>query len=128
MDYRDDTENQFLDYRDEVEDQFESYEEDVSGQIDETIDEETMIMEQYADENLDIFNLYKDQMEDYSDELSYYERTRQEAISSAEAVLGILWDDFGEAFRDKPRMFYIMVITAVEFLLLLIFMKRKDTV
>ena len=126
--YRDDTEEQFMDYRDDVEAQFEEYKEDVSGQLDETIEEETVIMEEYADENLDIFNLYKDQMADYSDELSYYERTRQEAISSAEAVLGILWDDFGEDFRDKPRMLYIMIITGVEFILLLFFMKRKDTI
>ena len=128
--YRDDTETQFLGYRDDVEGQFEEYKEDISGQISETIDEETVIMEQYAEDNLDIFNLFKDQMEDYSDELSYYERTRQEAISSAEAVLGILWDDFGGAFKGNSfnRMFYICIITAAEFVLLLIFMKRKDTI
>jgi hypothetical protein len=128
--YREDTENQFNDYRQDVEGQFEEYKEDVGGQIDETIDEEVILMEEYADENLDVFNLYKDQMEEYSDELSYYERTRQKAISSAEAVLGMLWDDYGRAFRGGSiaRMFYISLITLVEFILLLIFMKRKDTI
>ncbi len=128
--YRDDTEDQFMGYRDDVEGQFEEYKEDLSGQIEQSIDEETVIMEEYADENLDIFNVYKDQMEEYSDELSYYERTRQEAISSAEAVLGILWDDYGTAFKGTSsiRMVYIAIITAVEFLFLLIFMKRKDTI
>jgi ABC transport system ATP-binding/permease protein len=128
--YREDTENQFNDYRQDVEGQFEGYKEDVGGQIDETIDEDVILMEEYADENLDVFNLYKDQMEEYSDELSYYERTRQKAISSAEAVLGMLWDDYGRAFRGGSiaRMFYISLITLVEFILLLIFMKRKDTI
>ena len=102
--YRDDTEDQFLGYRDDVEGQFEEYKEDLSGQIEQSIDEETVIMEEYADENLDIFNVYKDEMEEYSDELSYYERTRQEAISSAEAVLGILWDDYGTAFKGTSSI------------------------
>lgn len=128
--YREDTENQFNDYRQDVEGQFEEYKEDVGSQIDQTMDEEVILMEEYADENLDVFNLYKTQMEDYSDELSYYERTRQKAISSAEAILGMLWDDYGRAFRGGSiaRMFYISLITLVEFILLLIFMKRKDTI
>jgi len=128
--YREDTENQFNDYRQGVEGQFEEYKEDVGDQIDQTIDEEVILMEEYAEENLDVFNLYKEQMEEYSDDLSYYERTRQKAISSAEAILGMLWDDYGRVFRGGSiaRMFYISLITLVEFILLLIFMKRKDTI
>jgi len=128
--YRDDTEDQFMDYRQDVEGQFEEYKVDVGGQIDQTMDEEVVLMEVYAEENLDVFNLYKAQMNDYSEELSYYERTRQKAISSAEAILGMLWDDYGRAFRGGSiaRIFYISLITLVEFILLLVFMKRKDTI
>ncbi|NSW53886.1 MAG: FHA domain-containing protein [Anaerolineae bacterium] len=128
--YRDDTEDQFMGYRDEVEGQFEEYKEDVSGQIERFADEERANIEDYAQDNMDVFQAYKEDMEVYSDDLSYYERTRQEAISSAEAILGILWDDFGRAFRGSGmgRMLYIALITFVEFIALLIMMKRKDTI
>ena len=128
--YRDDTEQQFMDYRDDVEGQFEEYKEDVGDQLEDYSSEEREIIELYAENNMDVFEVYKEDMEEYSDELSDYERTRQKAISSAEAVLGMLWDDYGRTFRGTAtaRMSYIGIITLVEFILLLIMMKRKDTV
>ncbi len=72
-------------------------------------DEEREIIEMYADDNMDVFSVYKDDMEVYSEELSEYERGRQKAISSAEALLGILWDDYGRTFEGATvtRMLYI---------------------
>ncbi|MBN2048647.1 MAG: FHA domain-containing protein [Anaerolineaceae bacterium] len=128
--YKDDTFNQFEGYKEDVGGQFDVYKEDVGDQIEVIANEEREIMEVYADENYDIFNLYKDQMEVYSDDLSYYERTRQEAIASAEAILTMLWDDYGRAFRGNifTRLFYIGLITSAQFIFLLIAMKRKDTI
>jgi len=128
--YRDDTEQQFMDYRDDVEGQFEEYKEDVGDQLEQYSGEEREIIELYAEDNMDVFEVYKEDMEEYSDELTDYERTRQKAISSAEAVLGMLWDDYGRTFQGTAtvRMLYIGIITVVEFILLLIMMKRKDTV
>ena len=128
--YRDDTEQQFTDYRENIEGQFEVYKEDIGDQLTVYSDEEREIIEMYADDNMDIFEVYKEDMEEYSDELSAYERKRQETISSAEAILGILWDDYGRTFQGETvtRMLYIGIITTVEFILLLIMMKRKDTI
>ncbi|MCD4753975.1 MAG: hypothetical protein K8R40_12970, partial [Anaerolineaceae bacterium] len=91
---------------------------------------EREIIEMYAEDNMDVFEVYKEDMEGYSDELTDYERKRQKAISSAEAILGILWDDYGRTFQGTTtvRMLYIGIITVVEFILLLFMMKRKDTV
>ena len=129
-DYRDNTENQFESYWEDVGDQMESYKENVGDQIDDFADEENANIEVYAEDNMDIFEGYQGEMEAYSEDLSYYERSRQEAISSAEAILSILWDDYGSAFQGGviPRMLYIAAITFAQFLMMLVLMKRKDTI
>lgn len=129
-DYRDDTEDQFEGYREEVGDQMEEYKVEINDQIDSFADEEHENIDAYSDENMEIFEGYEDTMVEYSDDLSYHERSRQEAISSAEAILSILWDDYGTAFRGGTalRMLYIGIITVVQFIILLFLMKRQDTV
>ncbi|NSW53885.1 MAG: FHA domain-containing protein [Anaerolineae bacterium] len=129
-DYRDDTEEQFQSYWENVGDQMEGYKVEINDQIDTFADEERDNVDAYAQENMDLFEGYQVEMETYSEDLSYYERSRQEAISSAEAIISILWDDYGSAFRGGvlPRMGYITAITVVQFIVLLVLMKRKDTV
>ena len=129
-DYRGDTEDQFETYWETVGDQMEDYKVNINDQIDTFADEENDNIDTYGDENLDIFEGYEDQMVTYSEDLSYHERSRQEAISSAEAILSILWDDYGTAFRGSTslRMIYIGIITAVQFIALLFIIKRQDTV
>ncbi|MEE4195232.1 MAG: FHA domain-containing protein [Anaerolineae bacterium] len=129
-DYRGDTEDQFEAYQDDVGDQMEEYKEEIQDQIDTFAEEEHENIDTYSDENLEIFEAYEDTMVEYSDNLSYHERSRQEAISSAEAILSILWDDYGTAFRGSYslRMLYIGIITVVQFIILLFLMKRQDTV
>jgi ABC transport system ATP-binding/permease protein len=130
VDYRDNTEQQFEEYWETVGDQMDIYKEDINDQITEFSDEERENIDQYADENMSIAEDYQIDMENYSEDLSYYERRRQEAISSAEAIITILWDDYGGAFQGGiiPRLGYIGLITLVQFILLIYLLKKQDTV
>ncbi len=130
IDYRGDTEDQFEAYQEDVGDQMEEYKKEINEQIEVFSDEEIDSADAYADENMAIFDDYETVMLDYSEELSDFERDRQEAISSAEAIISILWDDYGAAFRGGVgiRMLYIGILTIVQFLVLLLLMKRQDAV
>jgi hypothetical protein len=53
-----------------------------------------------------------------------------EAIASAEAILGVIYDDYGRSFSGSLLLRWIgnLLIAFVYFVLILIFQKRKDAV
>ena len=59
-----------------------------------------------------------------------WEKNRQQAIGAAETIPGIIYDDYGITFQGfvELRWIYIGLICLGEFILILIFQKRKDVV
>lgn len=128
--YKDQTRQQIEEYKTQVEGQFTVYQQDVRTQVEDHIKLEEQNMEDYASTVKEQFNGYQVQMEDYGETLSDWERNRQEAIGAAETILGMVYDNYGRAFRGSVigRWINIMIITFAEFLLILLLLKRKDAI
>lgn len=123
-------EAQFDPYRLDMENQVEGYRHGVETQIAEHVERQKEGLETYEDQSYQQFEDYADEMQTYGDTLSVWERNRQGAIASAEAILGVIYDDYGRAFKGTltGRWIAITLITLGEFILILIFQKRKDVI
>jgi ABC transport system ATP-binding/permease protein len=128
--YRATREAQFDPYWGEIEAQVEDYKGKVEDQIAEHVDKEEAGLTQFSVDSYAVFDDYSVDMKDYGEVLSDWERKRQEAIASAEAILGILYDNYGRAFKGTVvgRWFYIGLICFAQFIFTLIAQKRKDTI
>jgi hypothetical protein len=128
--YRQTREAQFTDYKGDVIVQFDEYQYVVKTQIAEAIDKETTSLEGYADNVENQYRGYETDVRAYGDTITDWERNRQEAIGSAEMLLSIIWNKYNGTFKGVviSRWFYNIVITFVEFILILILQKRKDVV
>jgi hypothetical protein len=87
-------------------------------------------MEVYAEESKQQFETYADEMEIYGDVLADWEKERGSAIGAAESLLTNIYDNYGRSFRNSVfyRWIILGIISFVEFILILIFIKRKDVV
>jgi ABC transport system ATP-binding/permease protein len=139
--YKLNTEKQFEDYRLTREAQFTDYSNVVSGQLDDYqgvvkkqvnthVDLEVNNMKTYGNKVENQFQDYSNQMQSYGDTMSDWEKNRQQAVGSAETILGIVYDDYGRTFQGyvEVRWIYLGLICIGEFILILIFQKRKDVV
>ncbi len=128
--YRLKREGQFASYAADMMVVVDQYKEKVKGQISEYIEHEAEVMNEYSKQVEKQFTDYFDQVERYGEELTDWQKNRQEAIGAAETILGMVWDNYGVAFKGNPytRWLYMGLIGLGEFILILLFMKRKDVV
>jgi ABC transport system ATP-binding/permease protein len=130
VEYQATREAQFGGYQEEVNWQFYQYRTQVATQIDEFVVTQEAGLIEYEAASFVHFEGFADEMESFGDDLTGWETPRREAIASAEAILALIYDDYGRAFRGNviERWIYIAIISFVEFLLILILQKRKDAV
>jgi hypothetical protein len=123
-------EAQFVPVQQDMENQVEDYRHGVETQIAQHVEVQKQGLEQYQDQSVQQFEDYSIEMENYGDTLSVWERDRQSAIAAAEATLAAIYDNYGRAFKGSlvSRWIYILLISFGEFILILIFQKRKDVV
>ena len=117
--YQDSILDQFTDYRKASEKQGAAYGDQRTKQG----DDYAIIRQQQGDQ-------YETAMKKYADEKSVYQESRQKAISSAEAILETMYDNYGRAFKGTvPERWGILgTIIAVLMGLLVFFQKRKDVI
>ena len=117
--YKDTILNQFGEYRKLSEKQGQTY-----G------DARTVQGDAYAEQRQKQGDTYKKAMTAYADQRSAYEEARQKAISSAEAILETVYDNYGRAFRGSvtQRWAILGAIMAGLLVLLMFFQKRKDVI
>ena len=129
-DYRLTREAQFTDYSNTVSHQIDNYQVVVKKQINTHIDLEVNNMKTYGNKVENQFQSYSNQMQSYGDTMTDWEKNRQQAIGAAETILGIVFDDYGRTFQGyvETRWAIIGLICFGEFILILIFQKRKDVV
>ena len=130
VEYQATREAQFVEYQEQVNYQFYQYRTQVVTQVDEFVVTQEAGLVEYEAASFVHFEGFADEMESYGDDLTGWETPRREAIASAEAILALIYDDYGRSFQGNviERWIYIVIISFVEFLLILIFQKRKDAV
>ena len=128
-------------YMDQRQEQGDEYQAVILGQFDEYRDDSqeqglyysdllTSQGDNYAEMRQQQGEEYQAAMQQYGNQRSGYEEARQKAIMSAEAVLEMIYDNFGQAFRGTVlgRWFNLSLIMAVLMVLLVYFQKRKDII
>jgi ABC-type multidrug transport system ATPase subunit len=129
-DYMDSRQQQGDDYQGAILGQFDEYRiaSQEQGQIYSEIrtvqgDEYAELREQQGDE-------YAEDMRIYGDDRSNWQEKREKAISSAEGLLGTIYDNYGQTFKGLvlTRWMAMIVIMLVLFGMVLFFQKRKDVV
>jgi hypothetical protein len=128
--YMDDVSEQKEDYFDDRIEQLDDYQQEIKDITGDWADEQSDQMEAYAEESKGQFETYADEMEYYGDELAEWEKERQSAIGAAESVLTTIYDNYGRAFKRSAlyRWVILGIISFVEFILILFFIRRKDVV
>lgn len=128
--YMDDTAEQQEEYFDERIEQLDDYQEEIKEITSDWADEQSDQMEIYAEESKEQFEDYADDMELYGDELAAWEKERQSAIGAAESLLTTIYDNYGRAFKRSAFYRWVILgfISFAEFVLILIFIRRKDVV
>ncbi len=73
---------------------------------------------------------YSTEMQTYGDQRAAWQETREKAISSAEALLGTIYDNYGHALKGglTQRWLALIGINVVLMAAVLFFQKRKDEV
>lgn len=130
MEYQATREAQFIPVQEDMENSVEDYRYGVETQIAEHVEKQKEGLEEYQDQSYQQYEGFSVVVREYGDTLSVWERNRQTAIASAEAILGIIYDDYGRTFRGSlmSRWIYLLLITFAEFILILVFQKRKDAI
>ena len=128
--YMDDRSAQGREQQDAIMDQFEEYRLDSQDQGQVYADLMDAQGDVYADRRQSQGDEYEEVMQDYGDERAEWVKNREKAISSAEMMLGSMYDDYGYVFRGSilTRWFVLGLIMSVYLLIMLIFQKRKDVV
>jgi hypothetical protein len=129
-DYRIKREGQFVPYQQEMVARYDQYKEAVKGQINDYITAQSQVMADYSQQVQEQYNGYFKDVEHYGNVMTDWEKNRQQAIGSAETIMGMVYDDFGQAFFSTPyvRWGFIGIISLVELIICVIFQKRKDSV
>jgi hypothetical protein len=117
-------------YQNLVADQFEQYRLDSIVQGEAYSKLRTTQSDEYADLRQAQSDEYSEAMQAYGDERAAWQESREKAISSAEALLGSLYDNFEQALVGSVigRWVIILVIQLGLFLLIVLAQKRKDVV
>ena len=117
-------------YQDLILGQFEDYRLDSQAQGEIYGDLRTAQGDEYADLRKQQGDEYTEEMQVYGDERAEWQENREKAISSAEAMLGTIYDNYQQAFQGSVigRWLIMGLIMAALFVFVLIFQKRKDVV
>jgi ABC-type multidrug transport system ATPase subunit/pSer/pThr/pTyr-binding forkhead associated (FHA) protein len=128
--YMDEVSQQKSDYFDERIAQLDDYQQQVKDVTSDWADAQSAQMEDYAGQSKTQFTTYADEMEVYGDDLASWEKERQSAIGAAESLLNTIYDNYGRSFKRSVAYRWVIlgVISAVLFLLMLFFIKRKDVI
>jgi len=128
--YMDQRQVQGQEYQDSILKQFDQYRLDsqVQGQGYSTLrteqgDEYAVLRQEQGDQ-------YSTEMRTYGDERAAWQETREKAISSGEALLGTIYDNFGHTLKGGLGQRWLALIAINAFLLVavLFFQRRKDVV
>jgi len=113
-----------------VADQFEQYRLESIVQGESYSKLRTVQGNEYADLRQAQDDEYSKAMQTYGDERAAWQESREKTISSAEGLLGSLYDNYQQAFVGSVvgRWVIILVIQFVLFLLIVLAQKRKDVV
>ncbi len=128
--YMDQRQAQGEQYQSQVLDQFEQYRLDSQAQGQEYSDQRTAQGDEYAILREQQGDEYADAMRAYGDDRAAWQESREKAISSAEGLLGNIYDNFtqvfsGEVYTRWLNMAWIMIGL---FAFVLFFQSRKDVV
>jgi hypothetical protein len=117
-------------YQNLVADQFEQYRLDSITQGEAYSELRTAQGDEYADLREAQGDEYSAAMQAYGDERAAWQESREKAISSAEALLGSLYDNFRQAFVGSVvgRWMIMLSIQFGLFFLIVLAQKRKDVV
>ncbi len=128
--YMEDVSEQKEEYFDDRIEQLNDYQEEIKDITNDWADQQSEQMEVYADESKGQFEVFADEMEIYGDELAAWEKERQSAIGAAESLLETIFKNYGRSFKGSVfgRWIIIGAICLAEFILILIFVQRKDVV
>ena len=129
-DYMDLQQEQGQSYQDRILEQFEAYRLDSQEQGAAYSQVRTAQGDEYAERRKAQGDEYADAMQIYGDSRAEWQESRDKAISSAEAVLGAIYDNFPQTFRGSiVGRWMIMIALASGFLgIVFVFQKRKDVV
>ncbi|MBN1666839.1 MAG: FHA domain-containing protein [Anaerolineales bacterium] len=118
------------DYQDLILGQFEQYRLDSQAQGEAYSDVRTAQGDEYADLRQTQGDEYSVAMRVYGDDRAEWQEAREKAISSAEGVLGSIYDNYQQTFKGAVfnRWVLLIVIMAALSVFVLVFQKRKDVV
>jgi ABC-type multidrug transport system ATPase subunit/pSer/pThr/pTyr-binding forkhead associated (FHA) protein len=129
-DYMDQRQIQGAEYQDSILSQFDQYRVDsqIQGQGYSSL--RTQQGDEYADLRQEQGDQYSADMRAYGDQRAAWQETREKAISSAEALLGTIYDNYNHALGGGLTNRWLALIGINGFLLVavLFFQKRKDVV
>jgi ABC-type multidrug transport system ATPase subunit/pSer/pThr/pTyr-binding forkhead associated (FHA) protein len=129
-DYMDLQQEQGNIYQDAILDQFEEYRLDSQAQGDVYSEVRTEQGDEYSELRQQQGDEYSDAMQLYGDERSEWQESREKAISSAEGMLGSIYDNYQQTFQGTVvgRWVNLTLIMAALLVFVLVFQKRKDVV
>lgn len=128
--YMDRRSEQGAEYQDQILGQFEDYRLDSQAQGAWYSDLRTEQGDEYKELRQQQGDEYTEAMQEYGDERAEWQEARDKAISSAEAILGAVYDNFPQIY-ERTVFSRWMIMGMIIFVLLgtvLIFQKRKDVV
>jgi hypothetical protein len=128
--YMDQQRDQGQEYQDLILGQFEGYRLDSQTQGEIYGDLRTAQGDEYADLRQEQGDEYSEEMRIYGDDRAEWQESREKAISSAEAMLGTIYDNYQQAFKGSVfgRWVTMTIIMVCLLVLVLVFQKRKDVV
>lgn len=117
--YMDIQQEQGAEYQDQIMAQMETYRKDMEAQG-----------EEYSDLRSFQGDEYQDLMQRYGDEREKWQEDREKAISSAEGMLGHIYDNYSRAFKGSIITRWLIMVGLMFFLIsvVLVSQKRKDVV
>ena len=128
--YMEERQIQGAEYQDTILDQFDEYRLDSQEQGLIYSEIRTEQGDEYAELREEQGDQYSAEMRAYGDERSDWQETREKAISSAEALLGSIYDNYNHALGGGLAKRWLALIGINCFLIVavLFFQKRKDVV
>ncbi len=128
--YMDQRSAQGDEYQDQILGQFDEYRLDSQVQGSAYSDVRTIQGDEYAALREDQGDEYAEDMRIYGDVRADWQENREKAISSAEGVLGAIYDNYAFAMKGSlyNRWLALILINAVLLVVILVFQKRKDRV
>ena len=129
-DYFDGRIEQLDDYQNEIADITGDWADEQSESMETYGDQTKEQVEEFADQSKEQFEDFADEMEVYGDELAVWEKERGSAIGAAEMLLNTIYDNYSRSFKRSVGYRWVIIgaINLALFILILVFIRRKDVV